>query len=173
MPTQLSLDKKIEKVHKFLSLVKQGDSLSTACLKTPMSADALIAFQNLGLLRKNGLKYEFVESIDLLISDDEKIRIMANEKWYINREKQNKNIILEKSENTAPLMPITITEDIAKQLAKLGDMLGYQFQGKCPPGLWQRFQHLENENKKLRERNQELEKAMEAIVNVKNKFLKD
>lgn len=163
-----SLDNKINKIKKFLSFINSGHSPSTACMLTPISTDALFAFQKLGILEKNDGRWKFIKPLTAI--DEDTVKLMAMERWYIKRD--NKQQIPEKSDVLTPMPAISQTEEISKLLAKLGDVIGYQFNGKTPPGIWQRYSTIENENRQLKAKVKELESDLESIINLRNKHFK-
>jgi hypothetical protein len=167
----LSITEKTERITKFFKTLSEDKniSLSTAAMKDLRTSDALIAFQRLGLCTKVDGYWIFTKSLASFDSDD--IKLMAMESWFVDRTKREK--LESPAENAAPMPQISHTEEIAKHMAKIGELLGFQFQGKTPPGLWQMIKNQEQELIKLRKEKVEMLKDIEMLTSIKGKYRRD
>ncbi len=171
MGLSLSIEEKQERVVKFLSKLSENNSisLSAIAMETLKTSDALFAFERLGLFQKvNG---QWTAKKALADFDLDTVKLMAMESWFIDRTKRIDRFE-QPAENVAPSPSISHTEEIAKYMAKIGDLLGFQFAGKTPPGLWQMIQNQEAELQKLRKEKAELLKDIEMLTNIKSKYHK-
>lgn len=160
-------EEKVEKLKSFLKVLQETDSATEAEKQTGVNRQITSKLLSYGILCRQGSRSKpiwTVLNLDPATLEDIAEAVMPRER----RTRRNFSVSLPPPAVDAPPFPaISTTEEMAKHVARLGELLGVQFGTKTPPGLYslcmekdRKIRELQGELKDLRKRFNMLRKAI-------------